>query len=356
MLFPMIAYSADSTQSSSLLLYDVCIDKDIFNPSVGENVNIRFGLQEKSKVSLKIFDFDQELITILCDDKLMEKGAHTFLWDGRDRRGKIVPDEAYFFIIETMQGADRAVYDPTTFSGGITHEIERINILPEQQLEYFLLEKGRVSIKAGIVNGPLLAIPLDWEPRPKGFHKEHWDGMDQDKLISLLKHPRYQVRASYFTLPENSILTTGNRAITYIQYKQMQDTPKTKSSLQLSKPKKSILSSPLYSTGVLFTKAPPIEIIFPQDQLDKNGLTVFKQKIPIKVDFPEEWKSFLSSKQYEIYFFMDYQFLTEEPWIRFPYETVLEVEKHAPGVHVLSVNIISPGGQVGVKSKKVMLE
>ena len=136
----------------------------------------------------------------------------------------------------------------------------------------------------------------------------------------------------------------------------MQDASKTKSSLQLSKPKKSILSSPLYSTGVLFTKAPPIEISFLQNDLDKSEFPVFKHKIPIKVDFPEKWKSYFESKQYEIYFFIDHEFLTEEPSIRLPYETVIEVEKFNPGIHVLSVNIISPGGQIGIKSKKVILE
>jgi|LGVF01.1.fsa_nt_gb hypothetical protein len=355
-LFPHMLYSANPTSQAALSIKEVEIDRDAFKPSSGDKLGISFRLSDRAKVSLKIFDFDRDIVATLCEVQMLDKGNHTLLWNGLDQNGKIVPDEAYFFTIEAVQSSERAIYDSTVLSGGIMHEVERIKILPEQQLEYFLPEKGRMHIRAGIVNGPLLAIPVDWEPRPKGLHRERWDGMDQDNLVSVLKHPRYQIRASYFTLPENTIMTVGNKTTSYVQYKLAQDIQKT-GKPHLSSPRpKSILNSPLYSAGVLYTKAPPVEVSFPKAQLNEKGIPVVKGNIGVKVDFPEQYRPFLCSKQYEIYFFLDHQFLTEEPWIRLPYETVLDLGEYELGIHVITMNLISPKGQIAIKSKKVLLQ
>ncbi len=356
-LLPATALCSDATTPPPLSIYDVSVAKGIFNPSAGETISIKFSLSEAAKVSLRIFDFDNELIAVLSEDDLLGKGTHSVLWNGYGRDGKIVPDEAYFFTIEAAKGNDKAMYDPTSLSGGITHEIEQIKFLPEeQQLEYYLPAKGRVSIKAGIIEGPLLALPVDWEPRAKGLHRESWDGMDQDGLISVLKNPRYQIRASYFTLPDTTIITTGNKIISYLQDRQMRNAPKTKKNVLPTTRQKSILISPLYTAGILFTKSFPVEIAFPQARMDEFGIPVFKHSIPINVDLQEKLKAFLYPKQYEIYFFLDHEFLSEEPGIKFPYETGLDVRKYTPGIHVLSVNIVGPGGQMAIKSHKVILQ
>jgi len=354
-LFNNTAHSSNPDSQSSLSIRDVSVSRDSFNPSSGEKVEIRFNLSEKARVTLKLYDFDGDMVASICEEKEMEKGAHLILWDGRDQSGGIVPDEAYFFTIEAKQGNDSAIYDPTAFSGGITHEIEMIKVSPEQnQIEYSLPEQGRVSIKAGIVNGPLLAIPVDWEPRTKGLHHEYWDGMDQNRLFSVLDNPRYQLRASYFTLPENTIITKGNKSITYSQYKLNQKVNEPKKTITIKR--KSILSAPLYTSGVLFSRAPVIEVIFPDAQLTENRIPVFKGKMPLKIDLSEDSKPFLSHKQYEIYFFINHAFLTEDPQIKLPYETVLEVEGYTIGSYILSVNVIGPGGQVGIKNKKILLQ
>ncbi|MCX5885488.1 MAG: hypothetical protein NT096_06230 [Proteobacteria bacterium] len=352
---PPKLYSAEVGQEPSLAISEVSIDREIFNPSLGEKVGIHFRLSKKAKITLKLFDFDQGLIATIWDSNIMEKGEHVLPWDGRDQSGKIVPDEAYFFTIETVQGKERIGYNPTDLAGGINHEIEQIKVLPEQkQLEYFLPEKGRVCIKAGIVNGPLLAILVNWEPRDKGLHRESWDGMDEDKIISVLEHPQYRIRTSYFTLPENTIITTGNKNYTYLQYQQTRNVPISKTSIP-PKQKKSILTSPLYNADVPSIKAFPVEVTFPQAEYFEEAIPPFAKKIPIKVDVPAKWKILLAPKQYEIYLFLDYQFMTEDPSIQLPYQTVLNVEKYATGMHILTVNLINPVGQICVKNLKVQL-
>ncbi len=72
-------------------------------------------LAEPTQVEIRIFAPDGGLIRTLADgaDQTVSRAQHA--WDGRDDTGKIVPDEAYTFVIKTAAGA---VYDPTTFSGG----------------------------------------------------------------------------------------------------------------------------------------------------------------------------------------------------------------------------------------------
>lgn len=354
--FAVMADCFAQAGTTSLFISEVAIDRDVFNPSLGQSVTIRFRISKNARVSLNIFDFDQELIVSLLGGKSLNAGQHAYPWNGRDWNGKIVPDEAYFFTIEANNGAERSSYDPAGLTDSILREIEGISILPDrQELEYALPEKGRVAVKAGIVDGPLLALPVDWEPRTKGTHREHWDGMDQDGLISVLKHPRYQIRGSYFSLPDTSIFSTGNKTITYVRYKQANRDRKAKRAITAAKEPKSILAAPLHDAGVLFSKTLPLDLTFPRSNSEDAEGPVFGHFLPIRVDLPEKWKGLFASKQSEIYFFLDVAYQYEEPGVRLPYETVFDVSKYGSGEHIISVNLISSAGQIAIKSKKIRI-
>lgn len=351
-----IVLSTDASTSSQPLINKVSIDKDIFNPTACENVSISFHLLKDAEASVKIFDFDWGLTAIICDDKMMKKGNNIVMWNGRAQNQEIVPDEAYFFTISVKTNTERSIYDPVASSSGISHEIEKGKIhIDSRQLEYYLPEKGRVFIRAGIHKGPLLAIPVDWEPRPKGWHKEHWDGMDQDKLFSLIKHHYYRIRASYFTLPDNTILTTGNNSINYLEYKRSQENPVSLRIPSASGPK-SILTSPLHQTALALVKSPNLEVTYPQALIDKAGIPLLEGRFRIKIDFTQKWIPTLYQQKYELYYFLDNKFLMEEPQINLPHATLLDVGEDKQGTHILSVNIISPKGQIGIRSKRVKLK
>jgi flagellar hook assembly protein FlgD len=356
LLFQKMASGEQDLSKASSPFSNMSIDKEVFNPSRGERVAIRFRLAEKAQVSLKIFDFDRDLIAVLVEDRLMEPGEQAITWNGKDQSGRVVPDEAYFFTLEVGKGANRLGYDPTAISGGMVHEIERVDIIAEQQqLEYVLPESGRVSIRAGLVDGPLLAIPVDWEPRTKGTHREHWDGRDQEGLISVLKHPNYQLRANYFTLPENTLITKGNKGTDYWRYQHDRGANQAKESQIRAEGTGSILRSPLFSKPLIYSKAPPLEVTFPQGKSDA-GLPLLENRSKIKADFQGRGKAELSSLTYEIYFFLDDKYLIEIPVVKLPYETVLDFKDHSPGLHNLTVNLKEIGGQIGIKSTRVKLQ
>ncbi|MBU4354728.1 MAG: hypothetical protein L6277_13860 [Desulfobacterales bacterium] len=335
---------------------EVTRDKEIFRPAAGEQIKIGWRLSSRAKVSLKIYDCDQDLVAALSPEKIMAAGRHTLVWKGKDQHGRVVPNEAYFFIIEATAGANHAVYDPREVSGGMFHEIDRVKLLAaSQQLEYELPETGRVSVRAGLVDGPLLAIPVDWEPRTKGVQRERWDGMDQEKLIQVGKRPDYRIRASYYTLPENTIITRGNKQVTFLDYKQAQTGAGPPKTWELPQLPASVLRSPLASKGIIFAKAPPLEVTFPGAPGDDKHPSLLPQGFQVRVDLPEPWKSALKAQPYEIYYFWDGKFLIENPNIRLPYETTLSLKEYQPGLHVLTVNLIDIGGQIGIRSTAVRI-
>ncbi|MDI6793328.1 MAG: hypothetical protein QME81_10745 [bacterium] len=143
------------------------------------------------------------------------------LWDGKDTEGQLVPDEAYFFTIEAVdKKGSIEIYDPTIFSGGEEHDITEAPIdSVSGTINYRLPKMARVMIRLGISGGSLLKTLVDWKPRLAGEVTEYWNGKDQDNLFDLQNHPRFKMIITYFSLPENSVITYGNKKLTYFEYK-----------------------------------------------------------------------------------------------------------------------------------------
>ena len=57
---------------------------------------IRFGLPQRSEVTIKIFDLAGHEVATLLDRTEMAAGRHQRLWDGRDAQGRAVVSGIYF--------------------------------------------------------------------------------------------------------------------------------------------------------------------------------------------------------------------------------------------------------------------
>src|SRR5262249_9538315 len=55
------------------------------------------------------------------------------------------------------------------------------------------------------------------EPRPAGAVIENWNGFDESGSFYVPDLPHFVVAIAATALPENAILTSGNRAVTYLQ-------------------------------------------------------------------------------------------------------------------------------------------
>jgi ligand-binding sensor domain-containing protein len=64
-----------------------------FNPST----SIKFGLPQKSRVSLRIYNLVGKEVAVLFDGAEKEAGYHAAIWEGKDQRGNAMPSGIYIF-------------------------------------------------------------------------------------------------------------------------------------------------------------------------------------------------------------------------------------------------------------------
>jgi hypothetical protein len=68
--------------------------------------NIRYQLPIQSKVSLTIYDITGRAVRKLLDEVNKEPGLHTITWDGKDDRGRVLPNSVYFYRLKTERFTD----------------------------------------------------------------------------------------------------------------------------------------------------------------------------------------------------------------------------------------------------------
>lgn len=109
---------APGATQNDLVISNVCIAKEIFNPAAGESISIAFHLSQPAAVTVRVLDFDWGIVGVLSQARQLSEGDHSFSWNGKDTGGVIVPDEAYTLEIEADSLGGKAVYAPYLESGG----------------------------------------------------------------------------------------------------------------------------------------------------------------------------------------------------------------------------------------------
>jgi len=335
------------------LLSDVTTSKQSFNPSQKQETAVSFHLAKPAKITLNVYDPDLGLIKTIVDQQIVERGKQTFVWDGKDPDGRVVPDEAYFFtIIAENQSGAREIYDPTTFSGGEEHDITVAKINPlSQTITYKMPEMGRVMIRLGIQGGPLMNTLVDWQPRVKGMITEYWNRKDKDNLVDIHNNPKFKMIISYFGLPENSVIAFGNKSLTYRDYKK---TIAAKRPLKKKRMTSVVRFSHHYQLPRTMDYSPDLRMTFSNTQgKDEKGVPILKGKTLVKVVLDEQDKLIFQNQQFEICFFLDYKFYAEDESGYTPFNWVWDLSNVAQGEYLLTVNISGFKDQIGVLSRKV---
>jgi len=325
-----------------------------FSPTRGEQFKIPVVTGQTVNVQVQLFTVDNKLIRTLQSNKPLKKGAHNIVWDGKDEQGTIVPDEAYVPVIQAKSGDIESLIDPRTSSGG--EVIDDIQLLrnDHQSFRYQLPAAARVSIRVGIKAGPLLKVLADWEPHAAGQNILYWDGYDEDKLINLAATGRQKLVATAYKLPHNSIITSGNTALSYLDYykkRGWQLEPVNLADVALQRGDQAI--SRHYYIPYLMNKSPKvsIELLGDLKQSTANN-PVIPARVSIKVNMDADSKWSLQESRYEVGFFVDNQFLSEEEQGYVPLTWRWKPNNLKPGEHILTINVSGFRGQVGVKSLK----
>ncbi len=335
--------------------------KTEFSPERKERFSIPFALQEKSQINIKIYTVDGDLVRTLKSDKALKKGSHQLHWDGKDEKDVVVPDEVYIPVLEaTNDKGEKHQIDPRKTSGGETVDDIKVNITADRNIAYVLPAPSRVLIRAGIKGGPLMRSIANWQPRSAGKNIQHWDGKDENKVIDLRTEDGLKVLVIAFQLPHHAIITIGNKKIDYSEYRQQNNWPD-----RMVKPDEMTLArgtqaiSRQHYVSPAQAGNPTVKLSFPEQQKkNKAGFPVFKagERVHVKVDVDEKDRWLIDQSLYEVAFFVDHEFVSEEEQGYIPLSWIWTVGKLKPEQHAFTVNISGFGGKVGVVSTLFEIE
>ena len=334
--------------------------KVAFSPNRQQLFEIPFTLNRAAMVEILIYTSDDNLVRKLSSTKSLEAGKHSLTWDGKDYEGDIVPDEAYSVVLHAAGKAETVTIDPREESGGEVEKIVSTVIENDGKIAYSLSKPSRVRIRSGVVDGPMLRSLINWQPRPSGKNVHRWSGFDKDKVVDILSLDNYALSVTAFNLPDHSILTTGNSSLTYPEYykkKSWAFTPVPLEKQQLERNNKRVSSH--YYLWRVADKDPQLNIVLPEDiQKSPAGLPILQNNVgtPIKVIMNSEDEELIAETKYEVSFFVDFEFKSEEELGFMPITWLWRPNNVATGKHTLTVNVSGFKGQVGVKNIKFLIE
>jgi flagellar hook assembly protein FlgD len=340
-----------TVQADIKLISDVSLSAGAFNPSREEKVRVAYKIVKDEKVTIRIYDADGGLVRTLIENVSRQQGMHEESWNGYDSEGKIVPDEAYFFTIET---ASEAVYDPTTLSGGVVGDITEARFDAEAgTVVYKLPAASRVLIRCGLHNGPMVKTLVDWKPRIAGSITEYWDGRDEDKVFMVRGNKDFTALITYITLPDATVITYGNDKELYRDYKlgRAKDRPQKPERQREPDPQGQLRPENLVPPA--WARAPRVVMAFPQLSGVDGAVPEVRENVDVRIDVDPADRDYLLRDQFEVIFFVDNVFFTEAERGYLPLNWKWEFNQIPAGEHILTVNISSFKGQVGVSSRKV---
>lgn len=338
-----------------LTIFGVSVSVPSFNPSQGEKVQLAYRLSRGANVTARVFDCDRFLVREFIAGAVRRAGQNTETWDGKDLDGKVVPNEAYSFEIEAdVPGSDHAVYDPVAFSGGEPFDITESRVSRETgTIEYKLSQPSRVLLRVGQSGAALFRTVVDWQPRAAGTITEYWNGKDEDGLVNLFNRKSYTMVLSYFTLPDASVITTGNAKYTYPEYRAGWQSPRPR---RPDRPMANLRKiSQHFLRSRLTDRSFRVNVSFPEfEKAGRLNLPAVPQgEVPARIDISPEDRDVLQNQRFEVILFIDGEFHIEDEWGYLPLNIPWDLKQLPVGEHVLTVNIASMNDQFGVGSRKV---
>ena len=327
-----------------------------FSPALNQEFKIPFTIKEEATVRINIYTPDNNLIRSL-EHKSLVKGNNNIVWDGKDSEGIYVPDEAYTIVVIATNKLNKEVID-NRFTGGVILKELHTRVDKIGNINYKLSVPARVLVRAGIRNGPMLRSISNWLPKNKGITHQRWNMKDKEKLIDISKLD-FSVSVSAFSLPDFSILTRNNKQISYIDYflkKQFKCVNMAKHYKNI-KTKQIKLSKHIMRCRIEDINPNIIMNILSIQKSDEN-ITILKngERVKIKLTMKHSDEITFEKAKYEVSFFIDNEFKSEEESGYMPFVWNYTPNGLLKGEHILTVNVSSFSGQIGLQNYKFKIK
>lgn len=312
-------------------------------------VTIRYRLSTPAAVRIDLVGEAGDLIREL-EPGQQDAGPQEVVWDGRRSDGLEVEGGVYRYIIHAGDaGGRRVVADASPTSGGeeiIPNEFEFDRATGT--LRWMMPRAGRARLRVGIEGFPHLRTLLDWEPLEAGPQSVTWDGMDASGLIRLKEHLNLTVKLTLFALGDNTIIVQGAPA----------------SGSALPQGPAGYPPEQYAGTAYLHARHPRavchetrVSIEFPDGtRRDDEGRPILAGTVPVRVVLDPRDAPNLVNSRFEVALYEDLTFLFEEEESINPFTFLWDTARLAPGVHLLTVNILSYDDHYGVVTQAVVIE
>ena len=352
LLLAAAANGAAPGQQDQLEIIRVGLDRKSFNPSSGETVALGFEITRRADVRAVVYD---RLGRQVCNFDMpdIEAGRHNVTWNGLGADGKLAAGDVFLYVIEAKtKDGEKATYNPARKTGGL--EVKSLEYTLDREtgkVEYVLPKACMIRIRAGLRDGMFAKSLFDWKPSTAGRHTYYWDGKDNSGQMYLLKHRELDLRLTCYTLPANTIITTG----TTLPFESEDNTGETEGSER----------SRLWATkGKYFhyrhdpriCHQPRFKVSFPTGrQTNNKDAPVISGVVPIRIELDprDAWR--LINTRFEVMLFVDGIFIYEIEEGSSPFTFNWETKDFAKGPHIVTVNLIAYDDHIGIVSRKVIL-
>ncbi|RII28373.1 MAG: hypothetical protein CXR31_00305 [Geobacter sp.] len=197
----------------NLILSAISVSKNNLNTSTGESISISYTINRSGTVTLSIIP--EKLgangtpvyqTSVNC----VAAGNYAFNWNGTDLSGRVVPDEAYIYILNASDGTRTDGYTPPVplGSGSVTctqSEYNPIKNIP-MTITYVPTLPSRININ--ISWGTQRYKVMDAVPTLAATGTYDWFGMDPSQTV--LAKGALATCTIASLLPENFLITTGD--------------------------------------------------------------------------------------------------------------------------------------------------
>lgn len=309
---------------------------------------------QAGKLSLEVLTADGDVVRRLVSPGAAS-GDHDLSWDGKDERGQPVPDEAYCVRAVLETAGSRVVDDPCSRTGGEIVAGIQPTLAATGDIAYTLAQPARVLIRVGVKNGAMLRSLSVWRPRPAGRNLQRWNGFDEGGLVDL-RNDRLALLVTAFRLPDFSVITTGQDGLEYRRWRTAQGWPE-----KPDPPTDNAAAQPLERAGQRIARQhytarykdrePRITVSL----VDRSGKPLaddgaVPDDVRVLVDLHAEDRWLMQEQLYEVAFFVNGDFVSEEENGYVPIGWIWNTASLKPGRHLLTVNLTGFTGRVGTKT------
>lgn len=307
---------------------------------------------ERGELGIDILTADGDLVRRLRRPEA-PAGTHELTWDGTDDKGQPVPDEAYCAraIMRTAQSTSED--NPCQRTGGEVITGISPSMGGVSDIVYTLSHPARVLIRVGIRQGAMLRSLSVWRPRGAGRNVQRWNGFDESGLVDL-RNDRLAILVSAFRLPDFTVIVTGQAQSDYRDWRLMQGwtestdaAPAERAALPLERNGQRIARQ--HHTARYKDREPRISVaLSSRDGKPLKPGEPPPREVRVNVDLHPDDRWLLQEQLYEVAFFVNGDFVSEEENGYVPIGWIWNTDALPPGRHLLTVNLTGFSGRVGV--------